>query len=69
MSSIKIGVCPFCFQDKQLAYFQFGVIKSTMCVYCLQRYLDKAVIPNMVKASTEDTILIGADQSETESEG
>lgn len=69
MSSIKIGVCPFCLEDKQLAFFQFGVVKSTMCVYCLKRYIDKAVIPNMVKSSVEDTILIGADQSETESEG
>lgn len=64
MSTIKIGVCPFCLQEKQLAYFQFGVIKSTMCVYCLQRYIDKAIIPNMLKASTSETIMIGADDVE-----
>jgi hypothetical protein len=45
--AIKNGVCPCCGKDRELAYFQFGVIKSTMCVYCLQKYLEKAVIPRL----------------------
>lgn len=65
MNSIKTGICPFCLEEKQLAFFQFGVIKSTMCPFCLKKYLDKAVIPNMQRASqpTNDIMLgVGSDE-------
>lgn len=54
MANIKTGVCPSCGKDRELAYFQFGVIKSTMCVHCLKRYLDSAVIPRLVKNNNTD---------------
>lgn len=45
--AIKNGCCPCCGKERELAFFNFGVIKSTMCVYCLKKYLDKAVIPRL----------------------
>lgn len=47
MAKIDVGICPSCGKERQLSFFQFGVIKSTMCVYCLNGYLEKCVIPAM----------------------
>lgn len=60
MATIKTGVCPSCGKDRELAYFKFGVIQTTLCVYCLKRYLDSAVIPRLVKNSdtTDDNTLL-----------
>lgn len=54
MATIKTGVCPSCGKDRELAYFQFGIVKSTMCVHCLKRYLDQAVIPRLLKNNNPD---------------
>lgn len=54
MATIKTGVCPSCGKDRELAYFQFGVIKSTLCVHCLKKYLDNAVIPRLIKNNRTD---------------
>ena len=61
MATVKTGVCPSCGKERELAYFQFGVIKSTMCVHCLKRYLDSAVIPRLIKNNNtdDDRVLIG----------
>lgn len=67
MSNVKIGVCPSCGKERELAYFQFGIIKCTFCVHCLKRYLDSAVIPRLIKNNTtdDDNCLIGtADHDE-----
>ena len=45
MARINKGCCPSCFKERELATFQFGVIHTTMCVYCLDRYVQKCVIP------------------------
>lgn len=47
MANIKTGVCPTCGKERELAYLKFGVIQSTMCVYCLEKYLDKCIIPRL----------------------
>lgn len=61
MATVKTGVCPSCGKDRELAYFQLGIIKSTMCVHCLKRYLDTAVIPRLLKNNNtdDDDFLIG----------
>lgn len=61
MATIKTGVCPSCGKDRELAYFQFGIVKSTMCVHCLKRYLDQAVIPRLLKNNNpdDDVCMIG----------
>lgn len=66
MATIKIGVCPSCGKDRELAYFQFGVIKSTMCVHCLKRYLDVSVIPRLIKNNntSDDECFIGFVENE-----
>ncbi len=66
MATIKTGVCPSCGKDRVLAYFQFGVIKSTMCVYCLNRYLNSAVIPRLAKnnSTDDDECLIGNSEND-----
>lgn len=66
MATVKTGVCPSCGKDRELAYFQFGIIKSTMCVHCLKRYLDSAVIPRLLKNSNtdDDKCLIGSVENE-----
>ena len=51
MANIKTGVCPACGKDRELAFFKFGVIQTTLCVYCLKRYLDISVIPRLIKNS------------------
>lgn len=66
MATVKTGFCPSCGKDRELAYFQFGIIKSTMCVHCLKRYLDSAVIPRLLKNSNtdDDKCLIGSVENE-----
>ncbi|MCM1004524.1 MAG: hypothetical protein NC408_09320 [Candidatus Gastranaerophilales bacterium] len=66
MATVKTGVCPSCGKDRELAYFQFGIIKSTMCVHCLKRYLDSAVIPRLLKNNNtdDDKCLIGSVENE-----
>lgn len=61
MANIKSGVCPSCGKERELAYFQFGIIKSTMCVHCLNRYLEKCVIPRLLKNNntSDDDYMIG----------
>lgn len=61
MATVKTGVCPSCAKERELAYFQFGVIKCTLCVHCLKRYLDSAVIPRLIKNNNtdDDRVLIG----------
>ncbi len=61
MANIKVGVCPSCGKERELAFFQLGIIKSTMCPYCLKRYLDSAVIPRLLKNNNtdDDECLIG----------
>lgn len=54
MATIKTGVCPSCGKDRELAFFQFGIVKATMCVHCLKRYLDQAVIPRLLKNNNPD---------------
>ncbi len=55
MATVKLGYCPTCGNERQLAYFQFGVVKSTMCISCLHRYLEKIVIPVLQKSNNSDT--------------
>ena len=66
MATIKSGVCPSCGKERELAYFQFGIIKSTMCVHCLKRYLEKCVIPRLLKNNNteDDEYMIGVDENE-----
>ncbi len=61
MATIKKGICPSCGKERELAFFQFGVIKSTMCVHCLKRYLDVSVIPRFLKNNdtSDDECIIG----------
>lgn len=55
MANIKTGVCPTCGKERELAYIKFGVIQSTMCVYCLSKYLDQCIIPRLRKNNDETT--------------
>ena len=66
MASVKTGFCPSCGKDRPLAFFQFGIIKSTMCVYCLDIYLKKIVIPNLERSNRtdDDNIQIGVQDDE-----
>lgn len=63
MASIKKGICPSCGKDRELAFFQLGVIKSTMCVHCLERYLKNCVIPLMINNNSvsENESMISGD--------
>lgn len=54
MSNVKEGICPSCTKERPLAVFHFGVIKTTICIHCLKRYLDQAVIPRMLKNNRTD---------------
>ncbi len=62
MGNIKKGICPVCGKERELAYFQFGVIKTTACCYCLERYLTSFVIPRLTynnDDSSDVTLLKG----------
>jgi hypothetical protein len=54
MANIKTGICPSCGKDRELAFFKFGVIQSTVCVHCLKKYLEMAVIPRLIKNNNPD---------------
>lgn len=66
MATLKIGICPSCGKERELAFFHFGVVKSTMCVYCLKRYLDVSVIPRFLKNNdtSDDDFIIGVIEDE-----
>lgn len=66
MANIKTGICPSCGKDRELAFFKFGVIQSTLCVYCLKKYLEFAVIPRLIKNnnSNDDECLLVSDNYE-----
>ena len=53
MANIKTGVCPSCGKERELAYIKFGVIQSTMCPYCLEKYLSRCIIPRLRKNNDE----------------
>lgn len=64
MAQIKKGICPSCGNNRELAYFKLGIVQSTMCVYCMERYLSRFIIPQLTKDNdvseytTENTIKI-----------
>lgn len=59
MAKIDKGLCPSCFKERELALFKFGVINTTMCPYCISRYLLGVVIPILDKNNnTRDDNLI-----------
>lgn len=55
MANIKTGVCPSCGKERELAYIKFGVIQSTMCVYCLHKYLERSIIPRLQRNNDAST--------------
>lgn len=66
MATIKKGICPSCGKNRELSYFQFGIVKSTMCVHCLKRYLDLCVIPQFLENNKidNDECFIGVVENE-----
>lgn len=61
MATVRLGVCPHCGKERELAYLKFGVIQATLCVYCLKRYLDESVIPRLKNNNdtSTDKVMIG----------
>ena len=55
MANVKIGVCPSCGKERELAYIKLGIIQSTMCPYCLHKYLERCVIPRLQLNNDEST--------------
>ncbi len=47
MANVKVGICPSCGKERELAYIKFGIIQSTMCPYCLSKYLDRCILPKL----------------------
>ena len=47
MANLKVGLCPSCGKERQLAYFKFGVVQATMCPFCMSAYLDRCVLPRL----------------------
>lgn len=54
MASIKVGICPTCGKERELAYIKFGVIQATMCVFCLEKYLKSCIIPRLQSNNRSD---------------
>jgi hypothetical protein len=55
MANIKTGLCPSCGKDRELAYIKFGVIQSTMCPFCLSKYLERCILPRLRKSNDESS--------------
>ena len=55
MANVKMGVCPSCGKERELAYIKFGIIQSTMCPYCLHKYLERSIIPRLQRNNDEST--------------
>lgn len=50
MAKILKGSCPSCLNNNcDLIFFKYGSVTSTMCPYCLVRYLKTSVIPTLDK--------------------
>ena len=70
MANVKVGICPSCGKQRELSYFQFGVIKTTLCIHCLKRYIDNAVIPRMLKNNDPDSdqcLIVGVENGRSDS--
>lgn len=50
--TVEEFMCPSCGKQSQLCDFRFGVIKSTLCTFCLEVYLRETLNP-FVKADIE----------------
>ncbi len=63
MARVNKGLCPSCFKEREVATFKFGIINTTMCVYCLKRYLSDCVIPmlELNNRTCDDNIIAGGD--------
>ena len=55
MANVKMGVCPSCGKERELAYIKFGIIQSTMCPYCLHKYLERCIIPRLQRNNVDST--------------
>lgn len=59
MAKIEKGFCPTCLKQRELCEIKFGVIRSTLCTFCLERYLSTVVNPSLLKNNrTSDDNLI-----------
>lgn len=42
---IEEGSCPSCLKKRKLCDFRFGIIRSTICTFCLEKYLHSTLNP------------------------
>lgn len=59
MARIEKGFCPSCLKQREISEFKFGVIRATLCTFCLERYLSTVVNPTLIKNSqtSDDNLL------------
>ncbi len=55
MAKVEKGSCPSCLNECDLVFFKYGVITTTMCPYCMVRYLKTSVIPKLANKSDSDS--------------
>ena len=45
MANIEKGFCPTCKKNRKLSHFRYGVIRVTLCTFCLESYLRTTLNP------------------------
>lgn len=59
MARIDKAICPSCLKKREICEFKFGIIRATLCTFCLERYLHLNVNPTLERQNlTSDDNLI-----------
>ncbi len=54
MARIDKAICPSCLQEREICDFRFGIIRASLCTFCLERYLHKTVNPMLLKQNNRE---------------
>ena len=49
MARIDKATCPSCLKNREICDFKFGIIRASLCTFCLERYLHTSVNPMLLK--------------------
>lgn len=67
MARIDKATCPSCLKNREICDFKFGIIRASLCTFCLERYLHTSVNPMLLKQNLSvDENFIGDTEHEND---
>lgn len=54
MARIDKATCPSCLKNREICDFKFGIIRASLCTFCLERYLHTSVNPMLIRQNLAD---------------